>query len=290
VSQVGDLSAVAPTALGPLWRLRERLAFVRANVVASELEEDFTLIPGARAAWDGFEQQERATDVAFAREGDRCATEVRSGSMSKTAFRASWEALGFEKHEDSGGTPADDYLDGLLHLSRHTEFMAPAPLALLNLATRASRVADFLSVCDPSANDVVFDLGSGSGKLAITVAASATTQVLGVEIEPAYSAEAARSSQWLGLSNVRFETADVRDVDLARGSIFYLYYPFHGSLAKDVAGRLGHLAREKDISLYVAGPSNQFGEYFQAQVAAGAFTLTDTRGEFGEVLVLESAR
>lgn len=288
----GLLEADAPGGqpLGPLWRMKERLAFVRANLVPAELEVDLSTVPGARATWAAFEAREREVETAFAHAGEQCAAQLRSGALGKAAFRAGWEQLGYEAHGDSGGTPADDYLDGLLHLSRHTEFERPAPLALLNLATRASRVADFLSVTAPAADDVVFDLGSGSGKLAITVAASASTSVLGVEIERAYAAEARRSSTWLGLENVAFETADVRDVDLSRGSIFYLYYPFHGALAQEVARRLGALARDKDITIYAAGPALEFGEHFLAEVAGGSLSLTGRRGEFGEVLLLESRR
>lgn len=285
-----ELGAPGGERLGSLWRLKERLAFVRANLVPAELEEDLSTVPGARATWAAFEQREREVAAAFALAGEQCAAQLRAGALGKAAFRAGWEQLGYQPHADSGGTPADDYLDGLLHLSRHTAFERPAPLALLNLATRAARVADFLSVTEPAAGDVVFDLGSGSGKLAITVAASASTSVLGVEIEPAYAAAARASSTWLGLDNVAFETADVRDVDLARGSIFYLYYPFHGALARDVARRLGALAREKDVTIYAAGPALEFGEYFLGEVAGGALALAGRRGEFGEVLLLESRR
>lgn len=290
VAGLPDAAAVPSLELGPLWRLRERIAFVRANVTAADLALDLARAPELTQRWADFEGREAQVREALSAEGERCAAQVRSGALGKAAFRDAWECLGFERHEDTGGTPADDYLDGLLHLSRHTEFMAPAPHALLNLATRAARVADFLSVTRPGQGDVVFDVGSGSGKLAITVAASCSTTVQGVEIEPTYTEEARRSSSWLGLENVRFDTADVRDVELAQGSIFYLYYPFHGAVARLVAQRLGALAREKDITIYAAGPTNEFGQYFRAEVDGGALRLADTRGEFGEVLVLQSAR
>lgn len=151
-------------------------------------------------------------------------------------------------------------------------------------------MADFLSVTEPAGDDVGFDLGSGSGKLALTVAASTFTSVRGVEFEPTYASAARRSAQWLGLGNVAFDTADVRDVELSGGSVFYLYYPFHGLVARTVAQRLGALAREKDIAIYLSGPQHDFGEFFLGEVAAGALSLTARRGEFGEVLHLESAR
>ena len=82
--------------------------------------------------------------------GEACAGRVRSGALGPVAFRAGWEGLGFERNGEGAGTPADDYLDGLLHLSRHAAFVTPTGFGLLNLATRAARVADFLRVTEPA--------------------------------------------------------------------------------------------------------------------------------------------
>ena len=283
----GDPSTLA---LGPLWHRREQLHLVRENVVRKELEEDFMQLTGARQRWTDFEAHELAVHDALELAGEAVAASLRSGALTHAGFRRAWESLGFERHADCGGTPADDYLDGLLFLSRHARFATPTAFGMLNLATRASRVSDFLTELKPGVDDVVFDLGSGSGKLALTVGASCDTQVRGVECEPSYAAEARHAAGHLGLANVHFDTADVRDVNLASGSIFYLYYPFHGSVAATVAGTLGALARQKNISVYVAGPELEFGVHFLAQVESGAFTLDDRRGEFGEVLLLRSAR
>ncbi len=289
VAELAGARAPSTLTLGPLWHRREQLHFVRENVLRQELEEDF-LLTGARQRWTDFEAHELAVHDALGLAGEAVATALRSGSLSHASFRGAWESLGFERHADCGGTPADDYLDGLLYLSRHAAFATPTEFGLLNLATRAFRVSDFLTEMKPGADDVVFDLGSGSGKLALTVGASCDTQVRGVEFEASYAAEARHAAGHLGLANVTFDTADVRDVNLSSGSIFYLYYPFHGPVAATVANTLGALARQKDISVYVAGPELEFGTHFLAQVAAGAFTLDDRRGEFGEVLVLRSAR
>lgn len=293
VDRVAALEALPPLEglpLGGLWRQREALQFVRENVDPRLLTLDLAALDGARAAWDRFELREQAVQAAFTRAGAHCATSLRTGALGPAAFRAAWQQLGFAHHADGAGTPADDFLDGLLHLSQLDRFEAPTPFALLNLAARASRIADFLAVTEPGAHDVVFDLGSGSGKLALTVAASTHTTVRGVEIQPAYADASRRSATWLGLGNVRIDTADVRDVDLSGGSIFFLYYPFHGEVAREMAARLGALARQKAVVIYAAGPELQFGEFFLAQVTAGALQTVGRRGEFNEVLHLTSAR
>jgi hypothetical protein len=82
----------------------------------------------------------------------------------------------------------------------------------------------------------------------------------------------------------------VNDVDLSQGSIFYLYYPFHGAVAQAVAAELGRLARTRPIAVYSSGPANEYGEYFLDQVANGSLVLSERRGEFAEVMVLRSAR
>ncbi len=290
VAALGEERAPSGLALGPLWHRREQLHLVRENVLRKELEEDFLQLTGARQRWTDFEAHELAVHDALGRAGETVAASLRSGALNHAGFRFAWESLGFDRHADCSGTPADDYLDGLLFLSRHAPFVTPTEFGLLNLATRAFRVSDFLTEMQPGVDDLVFDLGSGSGKLALTVGASSDTQVRGVEFEPSYAAEARHAAGHLGLANVNFDTADVRDVDLSSGSIFYLYYPFHGPVAAMVARTLGALARQKNISVYAAGPELEFGAYFLAQVEGGAFTLDDRRGEFGEVLVLRSAR
>ena len=269
--------------LGPLWHLREQLHFVRDNVETASLALDVRSIPEAGATWARFEARELEVSAALGLAGETQASEVRSHRLGPGAFRAHWENLGFVRHAEGAGTPADDYLDALLDVSRRSTFSAPAPFALLNLATRAARIADFLSVMKPGVDDVVFDLGSGSGKLTLTVAASAVTTVRGVEIDAGYARHAQESAAWLGLTNVTFEAADVLDVSLAEGTVFYLYYPFHGRVARQVAQRLGALAREKAIRVYAAGPELEFGEFFLE-----ALELVERRGEFGEVMCLRS--
>ncbi len=277
-------------ALGSLWRLAEQLQFIRDNVDAIALAADFERHPTAQAQWAAYERRHAEVRLALGQSSASLAEQVRSGVLGPGAFRAWWQGLGYVPNDDSAGTPADDSLDALFHIARYTEGDPPPSGASPNMASRAERAADFLKVTEPTGDDVVFDLGSGSGKLALTVSASTSTTVVGVECGASYVDAARVTAGELGLHNARFIHADVRDTDLSRGSIFYLYYPFHGAVAQGVAETLGALAREKNLTVYSHGPSGAFGEYFLREVDRGSLTLSERRGAFGEVLVLRSRR
>lgn len=290
IERVSALLKTSALELGPLWALAGRLRFVRDNVEELLLETDFQAHPHARALWAAFVAREAEVLRELEDVGQHVVMTIRSGALGPDAFRARWEGFGFVPSADGGGTPADDYLDAILRVARHTLGEEREPFAMPNMSSRAHRMADFLSVTEPGPDDVVLDIGSGSGKVALTVAASSFTRVRGVECGASYVAAARQSAVLLGLENVGFEHADVRDVDLSQGSIFYLYYPFHGEPARAVAETLGRLGRSKDITVYASGPVNDFGEHFLGQVESGALQLSERRGEFSEVFVLRSAR
>ena len=150
-----DLSALE---LGPLWRLNEAAHFVRQNVEPRALEVDVEAAPECAALWQQFGARERALTDAVEASAGLLKGRLRAGTFAPAAFRAHWEGLGFVRHADGSGSPADDWLDGLLGLSRLTAEGAPLDFATVNLASRAEKVADFLKVAQLTASDVVFDL------------------------------------------------------------------------------------------------------------------------------------
>lgn len=274
--------------LGELWRLSENLYFVRDNVDPALLAIDCERAPTLRAAWAAFQAREFEVRAALSASNARATGLISNGTLGRRAFRTAWETLGFATNADDSGTPADDYLEGLFNSPRPVEHAVLPQLGSPNMGSRARKTADFLSVTEPGVSDVVFDLGSGSGKLALTVSASTTSRVVGVECCAPYVDASRVSAGALSLTNLRFDHADVRDVDLSEGSIFYLYFPFHGELARTVAERLGALAKQKHIRIYSSGPLGDFGEYFLREVDKGTLSLTARRGEFDEVLFLQS--
>ena len=275
--------------LPTLWDLCERAQFLRDNVEPAALACDFITHPHACSLWEELEAEEPRVRQRLRDAAEAVSRQLREHALDAAGFRACWEPLGFSPTPARAGTSADDFLDGLFHLERLTVGEPRPAFGTVNMSSRAKQVSDFLNATQPNANDVVFDLGSGSGKLALTVAASTEAQVRGVELGEAYVATATDLAGRLGLTNVRFLHTNVTTCDLSEGSIFYLYYPFHGPVAENVAARLGQLGREKSITLYVSGPKNEFGEHFLAQVEAGALELRERRGDFSEVMLLQSA-
>ncbi|MGA9519963.1 MAG: hypothetical protein WBV82_00785 [Myxococcaceae bacterium] len=284
---------LAPTDLGglgagALWHLSERLQFIHENVEPALLEQDFESLPDCRTTWSTFLRRESDVLVALREVVGRIAASLRRGELDADAFRSIWQRLGFLVNAEGGGTPADDYLDAVSQVPRITLGEARPPSGMLNMASRAERIADFIEVTRPGIDDSIVDIGSGNGKFALTVAASTSSRVRGIEYGGTYVAAARASAAFLGTSKLDFIHADVRDVDLSMGNIFYLYHPFQGEVALSVARALGRLGRERAITVYLLGPTSGFGEHFLHEVEDGALSLSERRGEFSQVLVLRS--
>ena len=275
--------------LGALWELFERFSFVRENVEPDLLLLDVRARPELQALWEALEARAGSVNDALEVAGEDVAEQLRTGALVPARFRARWEELGFTEVSDRASTAADDWLEGLLRISRITTGENRPPSGQVNLASRARRISDFLSITSPGQHDTVYDLGCGNGKFAITVAASSSARVKGVEYSQAYVESARRNGERFALSNLEFIHSDVRDVDLSDGTAFYLFFPFWGEVAHAVARMLGQVARARDITVYASGPRHDYGEHFLEQVSQGALALSPHRLDFADVMVLRSA-
>ena len=275
--------------LGALWELFERLSFVQENVEPALLLLDVQARPELQALWDALETHACAVTESLEAAGDDVARQLRTGALAPVHFREQWEGLGFTEATDRASTAADDWLEGLLRISRITTGQSRPPCGQVNMASRAQRISDFLSITRPGQHDTIYDLGCGNGKFAITVAASTSARVKGVEYGQTYVESARRTGERFALANLEFIHADVRDVDLSDGTAFYLFFPFWGEVAHAVARMLGAVARARDITVYASGPRHDYGEHFLEQVSQGALCLTPRRADFADVMVLRSA-
>ncbi|RKH37395.1 methyltransferase domain-containing protein [Corallococcus sicarius] len=275
--------------LGAQWELFERFAFVQENVEPELLLLDVRGRPELAALWAALVARALCVTQALDASGADVAEQLRTGALSPAHFRARWEGLGFTEATGRASTAADDWLEGLLRISRITTGQDRPPFGQVNMASRAQRISDFLTVTSPGLRDTVYDLGCGNGKFAITVAASSAARVKGVELGQTYVEAARRNGARFALPNLEFIHADVRDVDLSDGTAFYLYFPFWGEVAHAVARTLGAVARARDITVYAQGPRLDYGEHFLEQVTQGALCLAPQRVDFADVMVLRSA-
>jgi len=106
------------------------------------------------------------------------------------------------------------------------------------------------------AQDVLIDLGSGLGSVALLVAACTQATAVGIEIEPSYVDSARQCARELNLDNASFHAQDAREADLSSGTVFYLYTPFRGAVLRTVLDRLRAYveASTREIRVCTFGP------------------------------------
>jgi SAM-dependent methyltransferase len=85
-------------------------------------------------------------------------------------------------------------------------------------------VEAMLELAQVTRGDVVYDLGSGDGRIVIAAAKKYGATGVGVEIDPALVKKARESAAAAGVSNrVRFVTGDLFTADLSKASVVTLY-------------------------------------------------------------------
>jgi len=84
-----------------------------------------------------------------------------------------------------------------------------------------------LELAQITRNDVVYDLGSGDGRIVITAAAKYGAKAVGVEIDPGLVKRSRVNIKEAGLEHlVEIREEDIRNVDLSTASVLTLYlYP-----------------------------------------------------------------
>jgi hypothetical protein len=93
-----------------------------------------------------------------------------------------------------------------------------------DVRTPPSTVRAMLELAGVTSRDVVYDLGSGDGRIVITAASEFGARGVGVEIDPALVAESRAAARRLGLSQrVRFVEQDLFQTDLREATVITLY-------------------------------------------------------------------
>ena len=90
--------------------------------------------------------------------------------------------------------------------------------------THEKVVAEMLKVAKVGKNDILYDLGSGDGRIVITAAKQFGTRGVGVDIDPARIREARENAVKAGVADkVRFLQEDLFETDIREATVVTLY-------------------------------------------------------------------
>jgi SAM-dependent methyltransferase len=100
----------------------------------------------------------------------------------------------------------------------------PAQLDVPFVPTPTAVVNAMLSLGNVKKNDVLYDLGSGDGRIVITAAQKFGTRGVGIDIDPQRIAEANQNAQKAGVTDrVQFRQQDLFTTDLSSATVVTLY-------------------------------------------------------------------
>lgn len=123
-------------------------------------------------------------------------------------------------------------------------FYNPTPARIILL------LADYAGL-EPE--DVVYDLGSGTGRVPLLLHLVTGLKTCGVEYDGVLHGLASRSQALLNLAGVSFWQGDARTADYTTGTVFYMFTPFQGQLFQAVLDRLQAEARQRSIRVIAYG-------------------------------------
>ncbi len=149
----------------------------------------------------------------------------------------------------------DELVDGILgvtvvplstrQLEPEMVYLQPTPVRLvLEMIKRAA-------ICQ---DDVLFDVGSGLGQVAILVALLTGARAVGIEIEPAYCGCAQESARRVNAERVEFLNMDARQADCTAATVYYLYTPFQGRILTQFLDIMHAQAEKHPIRVCTYGP------------------------------------
>jgi hypothetical protein len=160
-----------------------------------------------------------------------------------------------EKVPGLGYDYRDEVLSGVLQLREPKEpRLHPLPEMVFYQPTPVRHILQLLTASALLETDVFVDLGSGLGHVALLASMVTRRGSVGIEVESAYVKTAQECAKSFGLENVRYICGDARLEDLSRGTVFYLYSPFRGSILVDVLGRLKNESKDRQIRICTLGP------------------------------------
>jgi predicted O-methyltransferase YrrM len=106
----------------------------------------------------------------------------------------------------------------------HGVAQTPKPLDVPYVPTPEAVVMEMLQVANVTKNDVLYDLGSGDGRIVITAAQRFGARGVGIEIDPIRIREAEENARAAGVTDrVRFVMGDIFDADIRPATVLTMY-------------------------------------------------------------------
>jgi len=183
--------------------------------------------------------------------------QIVMGSLTTAALHQVFATyVGATSHNDAYAyDDLDVFVDGLLGLGRAPqEIQTLIPGMVTYQATPARLVLELIARTNLSAHDVLYDVGSGLGRVVLLAGLLSPAHARGIEVEPAYCAYAQQLAQHLGLTRVTFHPEDARQADYRDGTVFFLYTPCTGQMLQEVLEALRVQAHARPITLATYGP------------------------------------
>ena len=155
------------------------------------------------------------------------------------------------------------HLIGVFHTPEHQEAFSddmrhyyPTPASIFThlLSNKLS----------PTDQDVIYDFGSGLGRLPLLTRLLTPALAVGIEYEPRYHQVAETLIDDLNLDNVRLVCGDAQEVDISDGTIFYFYEPFRGPLLQRVVEKIFQVAEQRSVTVVSYGKT-QCTQYLREQ-------------------------
>ena len=90
--------------------------------------------------------------------------------------------------------------------------------------TQTENIETFFELCPISSTDIVYDLGSGDGRLLFAAAEKGAAKCVGVDIDHSMVEVSSEAAKKKGMDRIlTFIEADIADVDLSQASVIFCY-------------------------------------------------------------------
>lgn len=188
---------------------------------------------------------------------------IRSRQYTPEAIRSE-----FDRYTDNeklsvdpsiiGTDGLDILLDGILGIGKEYIGRQPNHPEMVHYEpTPARAILHLVDTANLPDTGVLYDLGSGVGRVAILLNLLTGTPSKGIEIDPVLAAFARNLAAGLKLTNVSFLTTDAREADFSDGVMFFMFTPFLGSVLQAVLDRLKAESQKRPIIVCSYGASTK---------------------------------